>query len=157
MKTREFYAFVARAAKIILKYVRPRESRHKLAIEQYPDPISGRGSQDMFPKYRGYLSNDLDKCTGCGDCLPVCPVSALGLDAEMLPGGDMKVRGYSIDLGKCYSCGACVEICPVSSLYFTKKYEMAPKNKEDLLVKLVHTSSETKVDIGRIRTYEVRR
>lgn len=43
---------------------------------------------------------DLLKCTGCGQCLYICPVGVLNVE-------DMKCR-----VGEgCTSCGECVEKC----------------------------------------------
>lgn len=47
-------------------------------------------------------------CTGCGACVAICPVTALGMarDAE---GFDQPV----LDTEKCVSCGACLACCQV--------------------------------------------
>ncbi|MBN1844372.1 MAG: 4Fe-4S binding protein [Sedimentisphaerales bacterium] len=49
---------------------------------------------------------DLEKCTGCGNCVDTCPSEALSLDGE-------KVK---IDEEACIDCGACVDECPVEAL-----------------------------------------
>ncbi len=41
-----------------------------------------------------------DRCTKCGDCVPVCPHSAISIDREI-----------SIDWGKCDLCGECIKVC----------------------------------------------
>ncbi|NQT32197.1 MAG: 4Fe-4S binding protein [Candidatus Omnitrophica bacterium] len=46
-----------------------------------------------------------EKCTGCGACLPECPVNAI---SEGEP--------YMIDAEKCTDCGACVGTCPVGAI-----------------------------------------
>jgi len=43
---------------------------------------------------------DLLRCTGCGNCLPVCPVGVLSLV-------DMKCTVAD----GCTECGACVDAC----------------------------------------------
>jgi electron transfer flavoprotein alpha subunit len=48
---------------------------------------------------------DLDKCTGCGQCLEVCPFDALELAADKV----------SVKEG-CTLCGACVEVCELGAL-----------------------------------------
>ena len=40
----------------------------KEVTEQYPDPVSSRNQDDLPPRFRGLLENDINKCTGCGDC-----------------------------------------------------------------------------------------
>jgi electron transfer flavoprotein alpha subunit len=48
---------------------------------------------------------DLEKCTGCGQCLEVCPFDALELAGDKV----------SVKEG-CTLCGACVEICEPGAL-----------------------------------------
>ena len=46
-----------------------------------------------------------EKCTGCGACIPECPVNAI---SEGTP--------YVIDPEKCTDCGACAGVCPVEAI-----------------------------------------
>lgn len=50
---------------------------------------------------------DRELCIGCGDCLPVCPVDAIALEAEYA----------EIDEGICVECGVCYRAtrCPVDA------------------------------------------
>ena len=50
---------------------------------------------------------DIDKCTGCGDCVDMCPVKAL-----QIKDGKITVNDDCID------CGACIGQCPVEALSF---------------------------------------
>jgi len=50
---------------------------------------------------------DIDKCTGCGLCLPVCRFDALAED------GTGRV---SVDPLSCEGCGVCFHICPVQAV-----------------------------------------
>ena len=48
---------------------------------------------------------DLEKCIGCGNCVPICPFLILELKGEKVeakPG--------------CTSCGACKDVCPVGAI-----------------------------------------
>ncbi len=46
------------------------------------------------------------RCIGCGQCVPQCPVNAIKL-----------VKGRAvIDPNKCIACGSCFSICPVSAI-----------------------------------------
>jgi uncharacterized Fe-S center protein len=55
------------------------------------------------------LDIDLEKCTGCGDCVPACPVNAIALEND-------KAR---IIPEKCIDCGFCIDYC--SEKAFTSK------------------------------------
>ena len=54
-----------------------------------------------FPKV------DLDKCTGCGTCVSVCPQNVF----EMKNGKSHVARPED-----CVECGSCVENCPVGAI-----------------------------------------
>lgn len=118
----------------LLRYLRPRESRFKPAVEMYPDKVSGKTPEDMFPRMKGYLANNLSKCTGCGDCVRLCPIQALSLTAESNKDGSLHVKAFSIDLGKCFSCSLCVDNCPVGSITHTREYEIATATRGGMLV-----------------------
>ena len=49
---------------------------------------------------------DTEKCTGCGDCVEVCPTEAITLDGEVA----------SVDPDTCVDCGVCVDECPVEAI-----------------------------------------
>ena len=46
-------------------------------------------------------------CTGCGDCVAICPTSALAMN------GDVAVLAGPDD---CNYCGLCEAICPVEAI-----------------------------------------
>ncbi len=46
-------------------------------------------------------------CTGCGDCVPVCPADCLAM-AGPLP--------WMPRVGDCISCALCVIVCPAAAL-----------------------------------------
>jgi L-aspartate semialdehyde sulfurtransferase ferredoxin len=53
------------------------------------------------------LNWDVDRCTGCGNCLPHCPTSALYRDEES--------RAVAFDGDKCVECLSCIDNCPFSA------------------------------------------
>jgi len=59
---------------------------------------------------------DLQRCVGCGSCIPICPVGVLSLI-------DMKARVRE----GCTSCGACVDICTFRAI----ELEEQPAEKKD--------------------------
>jgi len=48
-----------------------------------------------------------EKCTGCGECVQVCPVGAISIS-------DGKAR---IESNLCSQCGICVQACSVGAIY----------------------------------------
>ena len=48
-----------------------------------------------------------EKCTGCGECVDICP-------AEVLEMVDEKSNVANID--ECLGCESCVETCPESAI-----------------------------------------
>ena len=59
-----------------------------------------------------------DKCTGCGDCVKVCPVEAIKL----------KDGKAVIDAGDCIECDACIDECPAEAIIYKKDL---PKSQTD--------------------------
>jgi len=49
---------------------------------------------------------DSVKCTGCGNCVDVCPQQAISID------NDLAVINQEL----CIQCGACAAICPASAI-----------------------------------------
>jgi ferredoxin len=48
---------------------------------------------------------DKEKCTGCGDCVDVCPVEAISVE-----------KGKVVINEECVECGACVSTCKNEAL-----------------------------------------
>lgn len=107
----------------------------KEVTEQYPDRVSSRTPDDLPPRSRGILHNDIEKCTGCADCVRICPVSCIELESEPGPlHSKLWVSVFDIDLGKCTFCGMCVEVCQPASLTHARDYESASSSREGLKV-----------------------
>lgn len=50
---------------------------------------------------------DPKKCTGCGECIKICPTDALGLIAE---------KASLTAPQNCNYCAVCEEICPTGAI-----------------------------------------
>ncbi|RJQ67300.1 MAG: 4Fe-4S dicluster domain-containing protein [Desulfobacteraceae bacterium] len=53
------------------------------------------------------LALDVQKCTGCGMCLRVCPHGVLALSGR---------KARIMDRNGCMECGACAKNCPAMAL-----------------------------------------
>ncbi len=107
----------------------------KEVTEQYPDPISSKTADDLPARSRGLLFNDIDRCTGCGECAIICPTACIKIEDE--PGAnDTKtwVAVFDINFSKCVFCGLCTEVCEPASLVHTKQFEGAVYVPKDLVV-----------------------
>jgi ferredoxin len=56
-----------------------------------------------------------EKCNGCGKCVAVCPVEAMGLVSACDP-HKPKRRKARLDESLCLGCGLCVRACPESGI-----------------------------------------
>ncbi len=107
---------------------------HKEITEGYPDPVSSKTADDLPPRSRGLLFNDIDRCTGCKACEKICPSQCIQVVEE--PGADPSkiwVSVFDIDFARCIFCGLCVEVCQPNSLIHTKQYEGAAYQLTDLV------------------------
>lgn len=58
---------------------------------------------------------NVDKCNGCGKCVEVCPVAALGLVSAEDPSNKKKKKAY-LNEDPCLGCGVCVRSCGKDAL-----------------------------------------
>lgn len=125
----------AKGMRITAKYgVNPKEE----VTLQYPEE-----RWQVPERYRGFLHNDIKRCTSCQMCVRICPVDCISLEA--VRGADKRfvLVSYDINIGRCMYCGLCVEACPTKSLTHTSGYEKASLERGELILHFVEEDPET--------------
>lgn len=103
------------------------------ATETYPF-----GPAKVSERFRGKLEIDPVKCTGCSICEIVCPahiVTMVPIGTRKVGDREVEVRRPVFDLYGCISCGECVDDCRFGALSLSKKFELATKDKDSLVMR----------------------
>ncbi len=92
--------------------------RYPAVVE--PPPPALRGMPELRPA----------QCLGTGSCAAVCPTGAIRV--THVPEG----WTWRLDLANCTGCGLCVEACPETAIVVSPHYELAARNRADLVTEL---------------------
>ena len=132
----------AKGMRITARYgVDPREE----VTLQYPEE-----RWEIPEGYRGFLHNDVKRCTACTMCVKVCPVDCISLESVRGADKKMVLASYDINIGRCMYCGLCVEVCPPKSLKHTSGYEMASVDRGELILHFIaEDAAEVKARVAR--------
>lgn len=105
----------------------------------------------MYPRYRGHIDLILDqetndnRCIVCGMCQKSCPSACISLDGEKREGHKNKVlTSFMLDFTTCSLCGLCVEVCPVTALDFSKRYNLASRDKNEYIIDILKRLEDKK-------------
>lgn len=84
------------------------------------------------PRYRGFHTNDMEKCIGCGSCESICQNAAIDLVPVEGIETTKKDSGLrpKIDYGRCCWCALCVDICPTGSMGMSNEYQWVDTDPE---------------------------
>ena len=67
---------------------------------------------EVIPATRDFVFLDKERCTGCGNCVAVCPMDLW----KLREGRAVLTRDYK---KKCTECGSCFIACEVGAIDFT--------------------------------------
>jgi hydrogenase-4 component H len=81
------------------------------------------------PEFKGRITVDTDRCTGCAGCADVC-LSRCILVTDLSPFW----RVISRHLERCVHCGRCVDACAYGALGIVPDYELSTPDRRDLLI-----------------------
>jgi formate hydrogenlyase subunit 6/NADH:ubiquinone oxidoreductase subunit I len=134
---RKTFLEVMSAFQKIKPYYSEAESEDYLqATEKYPDPTSGKNKNDLPTRSRGKLTNQLELCTACEQCVFICPTRAIAVDfRQELLTQKRELIAFQIHHLKCIQCGLCVDYCPPESLRIQRSLGESHENVSDFVDK----------------------
>jgi NADH-quinone oxidoreductase subunit I/NAD(P)H-quinone oxidoreductase subunit I len=80
----------------------------------------------------------MEICTACLACMNDCPIDCILIKTKKEEGSKERVlTQFDIDEGLCMYCGLCTEPCPTGAIHFTKEFERATEDINDLVFRFV--------------------
>ena len=107
-----------------------RTALERPVTEEYPF-----GKKVVTERFRGKLSIDPVKCTGCSVCEIVCPadvITMMAVGKKTVGSREVEIKRPLFDLYACISCGQCVDDCRFGALTLTHDFELAVFKKKSL-------------------------
>ncbi|MBN2527001.1 MAG: FAD-dependent oxidoreductase [Deltaproteobacteria bacterium] len=99
-----------------------------------PRTIKHPEDREGSDRYRGFHTNDIQKCIGCGSCEEICQNEAIDLvevDGIETTHGDSGLRP-KVDYGRCCWCALCVDVCTTNSLGMSNRFRWAVEGENEL-------------------------
>jgi NADH-quinone oxidoreductase subunit I len=102
---------------------------------QYPKHM-----RNYHPRFRGAVGfvrdqeTGKERCVGCGLCSAVCPANCLTVVPGVDEVGIRNARIYLYDMSRCVFCAMCVEVCPELALVMTHEFELAVRDRSELVL-----------------------
>ncbi len=106
---------------------------------QYPDRTQLPVKEMLPQRYRGLLETDMSICIGCLLCMQACPINCINIEIAKQQTTPLQrlITKFDIDVGLCMFCGFCTEACPTGAIHFTREFEKATQNVDDLTFRFV--------------------
>lgn len=93
------------------------------------------------PQFKGKPILTSDICTGCQECVHVCPSGAI----QLFP-TSWDAQELSLNYSCCVFCGMCSEVCETNLIQTTSDYRLATKQKLDLIHKVIIPSKSGPIE-----------
>lgn len=103
----------------------------KPVTQQYPDERWA-----LPDRYRGFVHNDVPRCTACLACAKDCPVDCIYIETEG-KGKERLMTRYAIDYNKCIWCSLCTEHCPTDCITMSHDYDHSVYLRDRLVYEFV--------------------
>ena len=117
---------IAKGMRITIKYF-----FRKPVTQQFPQ------ERWVLPeRFRGFVHNDVSRCTACMLCAKACPVDCIYIEMEG-KGKDRLMSRYAIDYNKCIWCSLCTEQCPTNCITMSHDYDHAVYTRGRLVYEYV--------------------
>ena len=92
---------------------------------------------------------DATKCTGCGTCVPYCPVEAISLRKERVeqPAGGRRKRTRLavIDFDECAECGVCLRSAKCPAVRYLQQELVYPRSIRSLMSDVLTIAPESQI------------
>ncbi len=95
---------------------------------QYPEELP-----DIPPTERGLHNFEIDKCIACDQCVKICPVDCISLEAEG-KGKTARMTKYEIDYTKCLFCALCTEPCPTECIHMGPTFDLVGYTRDEVII-----------------------
>ena len=103
----------------------------KPVTQQFPDERWA-----LPDRFRGFVHNDVPRCTACLACAKDCPVDCIYIETEG-KGKERLMSRYAIDYNKCIWCSLCTEHCPTNCITMSHDYDHSVYMRDRLVYEFV--------------------
>jgi NADH-quinone oxidoreductase subunit I len=100
---------------------------------QYPEERLTLPERSRWAVRHKFNEDGSPKCTACLICVRECPDDVLYIEAGAKEGGGKHIDRYVYEVGACMMCGLCVEACPFDAIEMSHEYELATRDRSDLV------------------------
>jgi NADH-quinone oxidoreductase subunit I len=100
---------------------------------QYPEQRLEIPERARWAVHQRFDADGAPKCTACLICVKECPDHVLRVFSTPKEGGGKHIDAYVYEVGACMMCGLCVAACPYDAIEMSHEYELATRDRGDLV------------------------